>query len=85
MTDKPPLTDSYGRRLSECPADKRGQYPPSLVCCGKPMVLYFARTINEPERFVLGGHLLRCDSCGTEEYVDLFMTSMSGGWWREVL
>ena len=44
------LVDKLGRKLLECPADKRGQYPASPVCCGEPLVW--------------GGHLLRCNSCG---------------------
>ena len=81
------LVDKLGRKLLECPADKRGQYPASPVCCGEPQVLYFACTINEPDRpLVWGGHLLRCNSCGAYEEVDLFFTSINfgGGWWRQV-
>ncbi len=78
--------DKHGRVLAECPENRRSQYPKSPDCCGRPMMLCFARAKYEGERMtMIGGYLLRCASCVREEPVDLVVSQLSGSWVREVL
>jgi hypothetical protein len=80
------MLDSHGRVLSECPQDKRKNYPVSPDCCGAPQGLYFAKTIYDGERLVaIGGYMLRCAVCHSEMEVDLVTTMIAGHWVREVL